>query len=49
MNNLLIEKLTVERSTMSLLSKNYSLVEVIYWKLIGFNETKAFLLNTQDY
>ena len=48
MNNLLIEKLNVERSIMSLLLKNYSLVKVIYWKLIGFNETNSFLLNTKN-
>ena len=38
-------KFTLERSTMSLLFKNYLLVEVIYL-LVKFNETKSFLLNT---
>ena len=30
MNNLLLQKFTLQRSTMSLLLKNYSLVEIIY-------------------
>ena len=42
LNDLLIQKFILQRSTMSLLFKNYSLVEVIYL-LIRFNKTKSFL------
>ena len=44
MNNLLIQKFIVQRSKMSLLFKNCSLVEVISILLIRFNKTTSFLL-----
>ena len=42
LNNLSIQKFTLKRSTMSLLFKYYSLVEVIYL-FIRFNKTKYFV------
>ena len=41
------QKITLKCSTMSLLLKNYSLVEVTYL-LIGFNKTKFFQLNKKN-
>ena len=46
MNNLLIEKRTLHRSTISLLFKKCSLVEIIY-VLIRQKETMSFLWNTK--
>ena len=46
-NYLLIQKFTLQRSTMSLLSKNYSLVKVIHL-LIRFNKSRSFLWNTKN-
>ena len=47
MNNLLIQKVTLQSVTMPLLFKNYTLVKVIYL-LIRFNKTKFFLWNTNS-
>ena len=44
MNKFLIQKLSLQSSRMSLLFKNYALVEVIYL-LITSNMTKSFLWN----
>ena len=44
MNNFLIQNFILQRSTVSLLFKNYSLVEAIHL-LIRFNKTKSFLWN----
>ena len=41
MNSFLIQKFTLQRSTMSLLFQNYSLVKVIHL-LIRFSKTKSF-------
>ena len=41
LNDLLIQKRTLQRFTMPLLFKNHSLVEVIYL-LIRFNKNKPF-------
>ena len=46
-NYLLIQKFTLQRSTMSLLFKNYSLVKVIHL-LIRFNKSRSFLWNTKN-
>ena len=46
-NNFLIQKFTLQRSTIFLLSKNYSLVEVIHL-LIGLKKTTPFLWNTKN-
>ena len=43
-NNFVTQNFSSKRSTMPLLFKNYSLVEVIH-QLIGFNKTKSFLWN----
>ena len=48
MNNLLTQKFTLQKSTMSLLFKNYLFVEVIYLLLIKFNNTKSFMWNTKN-
>ena len=42
MNNLLIQKFTIQRSTMPLFFKNCSLVEVMHL-LIKFNKVMTFL------
>ena len=47
MENLLIQKFTLQRSTMPSFYKNYSFAEVIYL-LIWFNKTKPFVWNTQN-
>ena len=46
-NNLLMQKSTLQWPTMSLLFKDYSLAEVIYL-LIRFQKTKSFLWNTKN-
>ena len=43
-NNFVTQNFSSKRSTMPLLFKNYSLVEVIH-QLVGFNKTKSFLWN----
>ena len=48
MNNLLTQKFTLQKSTMSLLFKNYLFVEVIYLLLIKLNKTKSFMWNTKN-
>ena len=47
MNNLVIKKFTLRTSAISLLFKNYLLVEVIHL-LIRFSKTKYFKLNTKN-
>ena len=47
MNSILIQKLTLQRSTMSLLFKIYLLAEIIYL-LIRFNKTICFLRNAKN-
>ena len=47
MNNFLIQKFTLQRSTTSLMPQNYSIVEVIHL-LIGFNKTTSLLRNTKN-
>ena len=47
LNNFLIKKFTLQRFTMSLLLKNFSLIEVIHL-LITFNNSKSFLWNTKN-
>ena len=47
MNNLLIQKFTIQRSTMPLFFKNCSLVEVMHL-LIKFNKIMTFLWNTKN-
>ena len=46
-DNSLVQKFTLQRPAMSLLFKNYSLIEVIYL-LIRFNKIKLFLWNTMN-
>ena len=45
--NILIQRFTLQRSTMPVLFKNYSLVEVIPL-LMRFNRTKSFLWNKEN-
>ena len=47
MNSLMIQKFSLQRPTMSLLFKNYLLVEVIHL-LISFNKTKSFLWKAKN-
>ena len=47
MNSFLVQKFTLQRSTVSLLLKNYLLLEAIHL-LITFNKTKVFLWNTKN-
>ena len=48
MNNILTQRLMLQRSTTSFLFKSYSLLKVIHL-LIGFNKTKSLLWNNQKH
>ena len=47
MNNFLMQKITLQRSTMPLLFKNYSIAEVMYL-LIRLNKIRSVLCNTKN-